>query len=440
MNSTTSLSVHRPGDAAYDAACAGFDLSAVPTPDLAVSATSEADVAAAVRYAADRDLPISVRATGHGTVPLADRGVLIDTRGLSSVTVDAGARTAVVGAGVKWTRVLAESGPLGLSPLCGSSSDVGAVGYTLGGGLGPLGRRHGWSADHVRRFRLGTAAGEVREVSADTDPELFWGLRGGGGGFGVVTEMEIDLEPAADLYGGALYLPGEAAPEVLAEFARATAAAPDELSLSVAFLTFPGIDAVPAPLRGRFVSDLRVTYQGDRGEAEALIAPFRAIASPLLDTVRPLPITELSTVHNDPVHPQPVRSGSAVLPQSAGEVGRILLDEIRATTPYMLEVRHLGGALVRPAGVDNAVGHRAAPFSLFTSAYPGPKIDAAADLQAALYRRLAPWTGGRVLYNFAAGPVDLHACFDEPTATRLRALKQDLDPQNLLRYTVATIL
>jgi hypothetical protein len=431
--------VHLPGSPAFDAARAGFDLTTVPNPDVAVSVASESDVVAAVRYAAAQAMPVTVRATGHGTVPPADRGVLVDTRALSGVTVDPRRRTATVGAGVKWTRVLEECAPFGLAPLCGSSPDVGAVSYSLGGGLGPLGRAHGWAADHVRRLRLVTPAGELREVTADSEPDLFWALRGGGGNVGVVTEIEIDLVPAADLYGGGLYLPGECAPDLLAAFGRATATAPDALSLSVAFLTFPDFDAVPAPLRGRFVAHLRVASLGDPQDTEALIAPLRAVAAPVLDTVRPLPILEMGSIHADPTRPQPVRSGSAVLPAWDDAAIAVVLDEIGPTTPHMLEIRHLGGALARP--VDNAVGHRDAHYTVFTSAYPGPGLSAAADLQTAFYRRLEPWSGGGALYNFAArpdgGPASARSCFDDATLRRLVGIKQDWDPQDLFRYTVA---
>jgi FAD binding domain len=432
---------HLPGTPAFDAARAGFDLAAIPNPDLAVSVASEDDVVAAVRYAAAQGSPISVRATGHGTVPAADRGLLIDTRALSAATVDPLHRTATIGAGVKWTRVLEACAPFGIAPLCGSSPDVGAVSYSLGGGLGPLGRAHGWSADHLRRLRLVTPTGELLEVDADREPELFWALRGGGGNFGVVTEMEIDLVPAADLYGGGLYLPGEAAPELLATFRRVTTAAPDELSLSVAFLTFPTLDAVPALLRGRFVAHLRVSYLGRRDDAEALIAPLRAVATPIVDAVRTLPIAEMGSIHADPTRPQPVSCGSAVLPEWDDAVTDVLLGEIGPTIPHMLEVRHLGGALARPAAVANAVGQRDARYNVFTSAYPGPRFATAADLQTAFYQRLSAWSGDRALYNFVArpdgGPIDARLCYAEPILRRLVALKQVWDPQNLLRYTAA---
>jgi FAD/FMN-containing dehydrogenase len=432
--------VHRPGEPGFDAARTGFDLSAVPAPDLVVSAADEADVVTAVRFAADHDLPVAVRATGHGPVAGVDRGLLVDTRAMARVVVDPGRRTATIGAGATWAPVLAACAPLGLAPLCGSAPGVGAVSYCLGGGLGPLGRRHGWAADRVRRLRLVTAAGAVREVTADAEPELFWALRGGGGNFGVVTELEVDLVGVDALYGGGLYLPGEAAPELLAAFGRATAAAPDELGLSVALLTFPQLPTVPPELRGRFVAHLRVAHLGAPAEAEALIAPLRAVAAPLLDTVRSLRVDEVGAIHADPTEPRPVSCGGAVLPRWDDAAIGVLLDATGPTVPHMLELRHLGGALARPPAVADAVGHRDAGFSVFTSAYPGPGFAAAAGLQTDLHRRLLPWSGGRSLYNFTARPdgrpVDARGAFDRAALRRLRGVKEAWDPQDLFRFTV----
>jgi hypothetical protein len=206
-------------------------------------------------------------------------------------------------------------------------------------------------------------------------------------------------------------------------------------------LTLPGLDVIRAPLRGRFVAHLRVTYLGAAEEAERLIAPLRAVATPLVDTVRPLPITEFGTIHADPIRPQPVSCGGAILPRWDDAAIAVLLAEIGATTPHMLELRHLGGALARPPAEPNAVGHRDAAYNLFTSAYPGPGFAAAAAMQTELYRRLLPWTGGRSLYNFTAlpdgRPADAAAAFDEPGLGRLQAVKAARDPENLFRFALA---
>jgi len=431
--------VHLPGARGYTAACAGFDLAAIPAPGAAVSVTGEADVSTAVRFAARHGLPVAVRATGHGPIPGADGGLLIDTRAISAVTVDPARRTATIGAGATWAPVLRACAPLGLAPLCGSAPGVGAVSYTHGGGLGPLGRRYGYSADRVRRLRAVTADGERRKITAGTEPELFWAMRGGGGNFGVTTELEIELVPAAGLYGGGLYFPGQAADALLQAFGRCTAGAPDELTLSIAFITFPDLGPVPAPLRGLFAAHVRVAYLGDPAAAEALIAPLRAVAAPLLDTVRTLPITEIGSIHADPTLPMPVRCGSSILPSWDEAAIGVLLGHTGAATPYMLELRHLGGALSRPPAGGNAVGHRGAQFSVFTSAYPGPGC-AAAAAQAGLHRQLRPWSGGQMLYNFAADPAgrpaDARLAFEEPIFGRLRAIKAACDPANAFRFNV----
>ena len=432
--------VHRPGTPGFDAARAGFDLSATPSPELTVSVTDDDDVRTAVRFAAYSGMPIAVRATGHGPVQGVDHGLLIDTRAMSAVTVDPDRRVATAAAGVRWSRVLAMAAPHGLIPMCGSSPDVGVAAYTLGGGLSPLGRCHGWAADRVRRVRLATADGQMRELTETTEPDLFWAVRGGGGNFGIATEVEFDLFPGGSLYGGGVYLPGSAAAELLAAFGQVTATAPDELSLSVAFLTFPDIDPVPAPLRGHFVAHLRVAYLGSPQDAERLIAPLRAVATPLLDTVRPLPITEFGTIHGDPVRPQPVSCGGTILPRWDDRAIAILLDEIGAATPHMLELRHMGGALARDPAIADAVGHRDAEFNIFTSAYPGPAFAHATELQARMYQRLAPFTGGRGIYNFLANPdgrpVNAHDAFDPTTLDRLQQVKNSTDPDNLFCFNI----
>jgi hypothetical protein len=432
--------VHQPGTPGFDAACAGFDLATIPAPDVAISASTEDDVATAVRFAADHGLPVAVRATGHGSIPGVDGGLLINTQAMSAVTVNPARGTAAIGAGATWAPVLQACAEHRLAPLCGSAPGVGAVSYTLGGGLGPLGRRYGYCADRVRRLRVITATGELQEVTAGTEPELFWALRGGGGNFGVTTEMEIDLVPVSNLYGGGLFFPGNAASDLLTAFGECTAAAPDELSLSIAFITFPDLEPVPAPLRGQFVTHLRVAHFGSPAEAEALLAPLRAITSPLLDTVGTLPITEIGTIHADPTRPQPVSSGSAILPQWDGAAIDVLLHSIGAATPYILELRHLTGALTRPPAAGNSVGHRNAQFNVFTSAYPGPGFADAARLQTELYRQLLPWSGGRMLYNFAASPdgqpADARMAFDQAGLARLRSVKTASDPGNMFRFNV----
>ncbi|EPD90925.1 FAD-binding oxidoreductase [Streptomyces albus] len=201
-------SVLVPGDPEYDQECAGFQAGDRHRPDVLVVADGPDDVRAAVDAARRYRLPVAVQATGHGLGEAARGGVLVSTRRMAGIRIDAEARTAWVEAGVRAGDLVAEAARHGLAPVNGSAPGVGVVSYTLGGGVGLLGRRFGYAADRVRRIDLVTGDGRPRRVTADSDPELFWGLRGGGGGLGVVTGMEIGLVPVAGIYGGQLVFDG----------------------------------------------------------------------------------------------------------------------------------------------------------------------------------------------------------------------------------------
>ena len=196
-----------PGDEHYDAARQGWNLAVDQYPAMIVEARTAEDVAEALRFAQSQGLDVAVTATGHGVIRKADHSLLIDTSKMAAVEVDAAARTAWVGAGTKWGAVLEAAQAAGLAPLLGSSPDVGAIGYTLGGGMGWLVRKYGLSADSVNYFEVVTVNGERVRASATENADLFWGLRGGGGNFGVVTGMEIRLYPVTTVYGGNLFYP-----------------------------------------------------------------------------------------------------------------------------------------------------------------------------------------------------------------------------------------
>ncbi|NJC73927.1 FAD-binding oxidoreductase [Planosporangium thailandense] len=263
LASQVSGPVYVPGDDGFDAEIAAWNLATAHRPLVAVGAADAADVAAAVGWAAERGLPVAVQATGHGAVAAAIGGVLVNTSRLDEVTVDPATRTARVGAGVKWARVIEAAAPYGLAPLSGSSSDVGAVGYTVGGGLGLLARRYGYAADHVRGLRIVTADGQLRDVDADEHPDLFWAVRGGKGNFGIVTSIEIDLVPVATLYAGGIFYPGAVAADVLHAYRAWTSSLPDETTTSVAILRLPPLPELPEPLRGQTVVHLRFIHAGD---------------------------------------------------------------------------------------------------------------------------------------------------------------------------------
>jgi FAD binding domain/Berberine and berberine like len=431
-------SLFTPDHVDYPAESRGFDLAFVQRPDVVIAATSSADVARAVRFAYEHHLPVGLMATGHGQpVPMTE-GLLINTARLTEVQVDPLAATARVAAGATWEQVVAATAPYGLAPLSGSAPGVGAIGYTLGGGIGLLSRRYGFAADHVNRIDLITADGRELVVTPDQYPDLFWALRGGGGNFGAVTAIEIGLFPVAELYGGALFFAGEQSAQVLAAFRAGVDTAPDSLSLSIAFVTFPNAPVIPAPLRGRFCVSVRVAYFGDEADGRRLIDGLRGCADSILDTVRTMPSTEIGTIHSDPTRPMPVNSASVALRSIPDELDQHVLAVIGPSCPFLVEVRHLGGALARPPAIANAVGHCNAALNVFTSALPGSDQAVARMRQDEFIASLQPWSDGGALLNFQptgkTSRADIATLYEPEILERLMTVKASWDPANSFRF------
>jgi FAD/FMN-containing dehydrogenase len=432
--------VFRLGDDGYDAERAGFNLTVDHHPELIVGATGPEDVAAAVSYASARGLAVGVLTTGHGPAVPADGQVLINTRRMSEVQVDPAARTARVGGGVLWRQVLPHTVPHGLAPLSGSSPHVGVVGYTLGGGVGLLGRCYGFAADRVRRVDIVCADGQLRQVTADSEPELFWAVRGGQGNFGVVVGLEFELVPVPRLYGGGLFFPAEAAADVLRAYNQWAPAAPQEMSSSVLLIKFPPIPQIPEPFRDRYIAHLRFAYTGTAEEGGRLIQPLRSIGSQTLDTLGELPYTESGTIYNDPVDPMPsYHSNIALRTLDAGAVDTILsLAGPQADSPLAIEIRQLGGAYARPPAIPSAVGGRDAAHMIFAVAnlQPGQE-DAMRQAHEQLHEKMLPWATGGTIYNFSgfneADPERVKLAFAPADYARLARAKAIYDPQNMFR-------
>ncbi len=436
--------VYRPDDARYADELACFNLSTTHRPALAVAATCAEDVAAAARFAADRDLPVAVQATGHGAVTAVDAGVLISTRAMTEVSVDPRERTATVGAGTRWKAVVEAAAAHGLAPLNGSSSDVGVVGYIVGGGLPLMGRTYGFAADHVQRMTVVTMDGAVREVSPTSEPDLFWGLRGGKGNLGIVTEITVDLVPVSRLYGGGVFFPGEHAPELLRAYRDWSAGLDEQTNTSIALLRLPPVPDIPEPLRGQFVVHLRVVHLGDAETGERLVAPMRAVAPAIVDLVGEMPYTAIDSVHQDPDHPVPAYERSMVLSRLDDDVIDQLLRLAGPGVPcpvMIVEIRHLGGALSRPPAVPNAVDNRDGAYVIEAiGVLMGPAAEmapAATDALAASLTRFSTRPGGATLVNFHGHPGDAAERarpWTPQTYARLADLKARYDPKNLLRF------
>ncbi|PBC63580.1 FAD-linked oxidoreductase [Streptomyces sp. Tue6028] len=425
--------VLRPGDPGYDDELAGFQTGFTQRPAVVFAAASADDVAAAVTYAASRRLPVGVQATGHGLPGAAEGGILITTRRMDGLRIDPEARTARLQAGVRWGQVVRAAAPHGLAPLNGSAPGVGAVSYTLSGGLGILAREFGYAADHVRSLEVVTADGRLRRVTRESDPDLHWALLGGGHNFGAVTELEIGLVPVARLYGGSVAFDAAVVDPVtvLRAYERWTRTVPDGLTSSFAAVLYPDAAGLPPHLRGRHVVSVRVAYTGTAAQGERLVAPLRETGPALADTLREMPYGESHTIHSDPDFPHTYYGDSAVLRELDVDAAADVLARTGpgASAMCVVQINHLGGALART--VPNSVPHRDGRFLVRLLAMA--ERQQARGLLDPAFERLAPWTTGRAL-NFAFGAGDrTRGLYDPATHERLAGLKSQYDPANLFR-------
>lgn len=431
-----------PDDADYGQAIAAWNLAAVHTPTVVVVAENASDVAAAVGAAAQAGLGIGIQATGHGSVLPID-GMLIATGRMDSVSIDPVARTATVGAGAIAGPVLAAAQEHGLAPLIGSSITVGAVGLTLGGGVGWLSRKYGPACDAVRSFEVVTPDGAAVHASATENEELFRALRGGGGGvLGVVTAMQIDLFPVTTVYGGSLLYPASAAAEVAEHYARWVGQAPDDLTSSLVFMNFPPLPQVPDPLRGQSFTIVRGCWSGDMADGRRFVDTFRNAMPPAMDVWAEMPFAASATIGNDPVDPMSVAGCSSWLTDLDGDVAAALAANTFPSggpPPVVFsEVRHLGGAMSR-ANDDSVMGNRDRQF-LFQSSGLNPETRVAmTPAHVRLIEALGQYRSGRTSLNFLAGEErrsSTRSSTDPARQDSLASLQARLDPDNLFRFGV----
>ena len=444
LQSRIQGTVITPDDPQYDEARRAWNLTVEQHPAVIVVATSATDVIEATQFARREGLSISVQSTGHGIVRPANDSLLIITSKMKNIRVDAASQTAWIEAGAKWGEVLEKTQAVGLAPLLGSSPDVGVVGYTLGGGLGWLGRKYGLATDSVRFFELVTADGQLLRASDTENSDLFWGLRGGGGSLGIITGMEVKLYPVSTVYGGNLLYPIEAAKEVYARYRDWIAAAPDELTSSIVIMNFPPFPQVPDFLRGQSFVMVRGCYCGPIQQGEALVQSWRDWQAPLVDDFKAMPFSQVATISNDPVDPIAARSTGAWLRELSDEAIDILIrygasNNGRGPSPFVFaEVRHVGGAVARGSSQANAYGNRDASL-LLQMVGPTPTPEADDHLRqytGQIKAQLQPYLTGGVYMNFLEGEESQQRVTDgysAETYRRLAALKAKYDPDNRLQ-------
>jgi hypothetical protein len=440
--STISGPVLQRGDAALPAEVAAQNTAVVHDPEVAVGAAGEADVAAAVRFAVANSLPVHVLATGHGSAVPVSGGVIITTSRLTGLSIDPEEAVAAVGAGHRWESVVAAAAEHDLAPITGASGNVGCIGYTLGGGVGPLARTFGFSSDYARSFRVVTADGDVVTASADEHPDLFWALRGGKGGFGVVTSMEFGLVRLPSLFGGSLFYEEGDIPAVLRAWAAFTESAPEEATSSVAVIRFPPLDFIPEPLRGKTVVTVRFAFIGDPAEGERVFQPLRDAAPAFFGRVGEMPAAEISSIHNDPTDPGPSWDRGMLLSGIDDDFVTRFLEIFgpgREVPMIVAELRHLGGATARDVPGGSAVGGRSGAYSFVMIGAPDPSLfeTVLPPVADGITAQLSTWVSPETNINFAGGlsvPGSFEASWPSATFERLSEVRRTYDPTVVFPY------
>jgi hypothetical protein len=429
-----------PGDEGYRGATATWDESVQYVPPIVVNADRVEDVAVAARWAADSGYDIGLLATGHGAFATQQDSVVVNLSNLRDVQVDAFRRRVTVGPGARWSDVQTVTAPHGLVGLLGGSPTVGVTGYTLGGGLSPLGRTFGFAADRVTRLTVLDSEFRPRQVDSEHEPELFWALRGGGGQ-GIVTEVQFEVFPVPSLFGGGMYFAGADVARVLTAYRDWVPTLDERTSTSIALLHLPSIPQLPEILRGQFVAHLRIAHidNSDRdleATGRGLIAPMVAAAPVIDDYTRVMTPGAIPDIHRDPVAPTAAtyRGGhldslddatiDAITEAAEGGLGGV---------PRLVEIRQLGGAMASIHASPNAATARASAFNLYVTAAPDPSGPGAArTLVDTIVDRIGSRGVGAQLnfYGPAARPGDILGLWSDADAGRLLAAHHRLDPDD----------
>ncbi|NAS24075.1 FAD-binding protein [Herbidospora sp. NEAU-GS84] len=424
-----------PHDPDWHTARMAWQLAVDQQPAAVVFAASAQDVSATVLAARRAGLRVAPQGTGHNAAPLGElnRTILLRTDLLGEIAIDPLTRIARVGAGVRWLQLTDAAAKYGLMALAGSAADVGVVGYTLGGGVSWFARSHGLASNQVVAADVVLADGTLVRADADTHPDLFWALRGGGVA-GVVTALEFRLFPMTETQAGLLAWPIEQAPTVLSAWRRWVDDVPDQVTSLGRMLRLPPLPDLPEPLRGRSLVAIEAVCDLPAPQADALLAPLRALA-PELDTCGTTAVADLHLLHMDPPYPVPAAGDGMLLsglPSGALAAFLGMTGAGRDLPLLSVELRHLGGAL-RPGIVrGGAVDGLDAEFALFAA---GITPDAASVVAVhavldELRTAMSPWEAATGYRNFAERS---RGRFDAPeVAARLRAVKTAYDSDDLI--------
>lgn len=433
--------LHEPGEPIYVELATPWNLAVATSPAAVLEAAHAKDVSEGLKFAAANGLPVAVQATGHGIASDLAGTLLIHTRSLNSCSVSSNGSggTAYTGAGTTWASVLEACAGPGLAGLCGSAPGVSVAGYTSGGGIGPMARTCGAASDRVTAIDVVTGDGVLRRATASSEPELFWGLRGGKGSLGIITGLEFELLPLPMIYGGAIFFGAASVDRVLRTWAQWCPTLPRAATTSIALMQLPPMPGIPEPLAGRFTIAVRYAFVGDPDDGGSWLAPMRAAGVPLMDAVGPMPSSRIGMVHSDPEDSLPVAESSALLadfPEPAAEALLACAGPDRQSPQLMVEIRQLGGAISDDPAVPSALCHRQAGYNLYTVGVAAPPELAPIRTHAAgLVKDISEWAYEGTLPNFSAssGSAGFAASYTPQVLEELAALAGRFDPDGLFR-------
>jgi FAD/FMN-containing dehydrogenase len=424
-----------PDDAAYDQArmifYGGFDRR----PAVVVRPTDASDVSRVVSLARERGLELAVRGGGHSLAghSTIEGGIVLDLADMHALEINPQQRTAWAQTGLTAGAYTTAAAAYGLATGFGDTGSVGIGGLTLGGGVGLLVRKHGLTIDDLLAAEVVTADGQLLHVDTDHHPDLFWAIRGGGGNFGVATRFQFRLHPVDQVVGGMLLLP--ATPDTIAAFVAEAEAAPEELSTIANIMPAPPLPFVPADHHGQLVIMATLVYAGDVEDGQRAVAPFRALATPIADLVRPMPYPEIYPPEEEGFHPT-VALRTLFVDAVDRDGTTAIVEHLQASTAPMrvAQLRVLGGAMARVPAEATAFAHRASRLMVNVTAIYGRPDEA--EVHQAWVDRLAATLqdgGARAYVNFLGDESEARVREAYPGSTweRLAAIKGRYDPTNL---------
>jgi FAD/FMN-containing dehydrogenase len=427
-----------PGDAGYDQARAVFYGGLDKRPAVIIRARDAGEVARVIALAHETGLELAVRSGGHSNAGygVTEGGIVLDLSQMKALEIDAAQRTAWAQPGLTAEEYSQAVAAHGLATGFGDAGTVGLGGITLGGGVGYLVRKHGLTIDNLLAAEIVTADGQIRQVNSQSEPDLFWAIRGGGGNFGVATRFQYRLQAVDGGVGGMLILP--ASPEVLTAFVALAEEAPEELSTIANVMNAPPMPFLPPEVHGKLVLMAMMFYSGDAAAGLRALAPFRALAAPLADLLRPLRYLEMFPPEEDSSY-HPIAAGRTMFVDGLdGADARLIIDRLRASTAMMAvaQIRVLGGAMARVPVDATAFAHRQRKImvnlaALYTN--PGDALlheQWVDEFMAALRKDTS---GAYVNFLAAEGEARVREAYPAATWERLVAVKRRYDPDNLFR-------